>query len=283
MSLAINTNVASLNAQRYLASNTSGLNRVLEKLSSGFRINRSGDDAAGLQISESLRAQIRGSKKALNNVQDGISLLNIADAAQSIIQDNLQRIRELTIQAANDTNASAQRTAIGAEINARIADIDRIANSTQFNGQLLLAVSGVPSALNIQLGPNGSATNDVVNLVSALGDATTGASGLNLSSASVTSNSAAQAYLATIDTALASLNTKRALLGSITNRLDSAVNSLSVSIENLSSAESRIRNADVAIETAELTRFQILQQSASTILKQSNQAPQIALSLLQGG
>jgi flagellin len=282
MSLAINTNVASINAQRYLTNNTRNLNKVLEKLSSGFRINRAGDDAAGLQISETLRTQIRGSKKALDNVQDGISLLNIADAAQSIIQDNLQRIRELTVQAANDTNATAQRNAIAAEINARIADIDRIANSTQFNGVQLLN-SATPAAYYIQLGPNNSATNDVVNLVSALGDTTTGASGLNLSAANITSNSAAQAYLGTIDAALTSLNSKRALLGSITNRLDSAVASLSVSIENLSSAESRIRNADVAQETADMTRFQILQQSAANILQQANQAPQIALSLLRGG
>jgi flagellin len=281
MSLIVNTNVASINAQRYLATNTRDLNKVLEKLSSGFRINRAGDDAAGLQISETLRSQIRGSKKALDNVQDGISLLNIADSAQSIIQENLQRVRELTVQAANDTNASAQRTAIAAEIDARIADINRIANSTQFNGVQLLN-SAAPTSYFIQLGPNNSATNDVVNLFSALGDTTTGASGLNLSAASIASNSAAQAYLGTIDAALTALNSKRAVLGSITNRLDSAVASLSVSIENLSSAESRIRNADVAKETADLTRFQILQQSAANILKQSNQAPQIALSLLQG-
>ena len=123
----------------------------------------------------------------------------------------------------------------------------------------------------------------MVNLISALGDTTTAATGLNLSAASITSNSAAQAYLGTIDTALTNLNSRRAVLGSITNRLDSAVASLSVSIENLSSAESRIRNADVAMETADLTRFQILQQSAANILQQSNQAPQIALSLLRGG
>jgi flagellin len=282
MSLVVNTNVASINAQRYLSNNTKGLNTVLEKLSSGFRINRAGDDAAGLQISETLRTQIRGSKKALDNVQDGASLLNIADAAQGIIQDNLQRIRELTVQAANDTNATAQRSAIAAEIDARIADIDRIANSTLFNGVNLLNELS-PVNFRIQVGPNNSSTNDIVDLVSALGDTrATASTGLNLTLANVSSNAAAQAYLGIIDTALTNLNSKRAILGSISNRLESAINSLTVSIENLSGAESRIRNSDVAEETANLTRFQILQQSAANILKQSNQAPQIALSLLQG-
>jgi flagellin len=281
MSVIVNTNVASLNAQRHLGNNTLSLNRSLEKLSSGFRINRAGDDAAGLQISESLRAQIRGSKKALDNVQDGISILNIADGAQGVIVENIQRIRELTIQAANDTNATAQRTAIAAEINQRISDIDRIANSTLFNGVELLS-SGTPSSFYIQLGPNSSSTNDRIDIISALGDTTTGSGGLNLASADVSTSDAAIAYLDTIDTALEALNTKRATLGSITNRLESAVANLSVSIENLSSAESRIRNVNVAEESANLTRNQILQQGSSTILLQANQSAQLALSLIRG-
>jgi flagellin len=139
MPITINTNVAALNAQRNVESNTAGLNKSLERLASGFRINRAGDDAAGLQISETLRSQIRGSKQALSNAQDGINVLNIVDGAQGVIQDNLQRVRELTVQAANDTLASTQRTAIATEITQRLSDVDRIANSTTFNGVNLLS------------------------------------------------------------------------------------------------------------------------------------------------
>jgi flagellin len=145
MPLIVNTNIASINAQRYLTRNTDAYQKSLERLSSGYKINRAGDDAAGLQISESLRTQIRGSKKALDNVQDGLSVLNIADGAQGVIQDNLQRIRELAVQAANDTNATAQRLAISQEIEARRADIDRVSNTAKFNGVSLLNAAAPPN------------------------------------------------------------------------------------------------------------------------------------------
>jgi flagellin len=281
MPITINTNVGSINAQRNLDANSVALGKSLERLASGFRINRSGDDAAGLQISESLRAQIRGSKQALQNAQDGINVLNIADGAQSVIQDNLQRVRELTVQAANDTLAASQRTAISTEITQRLSDVDRIANSTTFNGVNLLS-SATPTNYYIQLGANNSSTNDRIDVAGGLGDLTTGASGLNITftSANLSSNTAAQTFLGTLDTALGSLNTKRATLGALTNRLESSVNNLSVSIENLSSAESRIRNVDVASESASLTRNQILQQASTSILSQANQSPSLALSLI---
>ena len=281
MPLIVNTNIASINAQRYLTRNTQSYQKSLERLSSGFRINRAGDDAAGLQISESLRSQIRGSTKANENVQDGLSVLNIADGAQSVIQDNLQRIRELTVQAANDTNATSQRTAIAQEIDARRADIDRVANSAKFNGVNLLS-STAPTTFKLQVGPNSSSANDIIDVVSALGNTTTSAGGINLTTANVSTNSAAQAYLDVVDSALSVLGTRRATLGSITNRLESASNNLTIGIENLSGAESRIRNVDVAAETAELTRNQILQQASSTVLIQANQSTQVALSLIQG-
>jgi flagellin len=280
MPIIVNTNIASINAQRHLDKNSGAYNKSLERLASGFRINRAGDDAAGLQISETLRTQIKGSKKALDNVQDGISVLNIADGAQGVIQDNLQRIRELTVQAANDTNATSQRTAISSEIEARRADIDRVANSTKFNGVSLLS-SSVPTSFVIQVGPNSSSSNDAINVISGLGNTSTSSGGLNITTANVSTNTAAQAYLDVIDAGLAILNTRRATLGALTNRLESSAQNLSISVENLSGAESRIRNVDVASESSELTRNQILQQASSTVLSQANQAPQLALSLLQ--
>ena len=281
MPITINTNVAAINAQRNVESNSNALNKSLERLASGFRINRAGDDAAGLQISESLRAQIRGSKQALSNSQDGINVLNIVDGAQSVIQDNLQRVRELTVQAANDTLATAQRTAISTEITQRLSDVDRIANSTTFNGVTLIASGTAPANYYIQLGANNSNTNDRIDVASGFGSNTTIGLGIaGFSAGNVADNSAAQTFLGTLDTALGNLNTKRAILGATTNRLESAVNNLSVSIENLSSAESRIRNVDVAQESASLTRNQILQQASTSILAQANQSPSLALSLI---
>jgi flagellin len=279
MAINVNTNVSSINAQRNLETNTKSYNTSLERLASGFRINRSADDAAGLQISETLRTQIRGSKKAQENAQDGINVLNIADGAQSVVQDNLQRVRELTVQAANDTLATAQRNAVATEINARRDDIDRIASSTKFNG-VSLASSTTPSTFKIQVGANSSSTNDSIDVVSALGSISTSSGGLNITTANVSTATAAQAYLDTIDTGLATLNSKRAALGALTNRLETSIQGLSVSVENLSGAESRIRNVDVASESAALTRNQILQQAATSILGQANQAPQLALSLI---
>ncbi|MBY0449709.1 MAG: flagellin FliC [Cyanobacteria bacterium] len=281
MPLIINTNVSSLNAQRNLGVNSANLNKSLERLSSGLRINRAGDDAAGLQISELFRAQIRGQQKAVDNTQDGINLLNLADGSYQTISDNLQRIRELTVQAANDTNATAQRTAIEGEIDQLRSDIDRIASATTFNGNILLG-SATPANLFIQVGSNNDNFKDRIDLVSALGNASTGTAGLNLSAASgqLQSNGSAQTYLGTVDAALSALNVKRSTLGALANRLQSASANAEVKIENLSAAESRIRNVDVAAESANLTRNQILQQASASILSQANQSSQLALKLI---
>jgi flagellin len=283
MPIVINSNISSLNAQRHLTNNTNMLGKSLEKLASGYRINRASDDAAGLQLSENLRSQIRGSQKAYDNVQDGINLLNIADGSMETITNNLQRMRELVVQAANDTYSSAQRDAINSEIDALRDDIDRIANATIFNGKTLLG-SGAVASMAIQLGANDDSTVDVLDVVSALGDtrATTG-TGLSLSASATTSisdNASAQTYLTDIDTALTTLNTKRATLGAYVNRLEGAAANLLNNIENQSAAESRIRNVDVASESATMTRNQILQQASATVLSQANQAPSLALKLL---
>lgn len=283
MPITVNTNIMSLNAQRNMTLNSNMLSKSLEKLASGYRINRAGDDAAGLAVSENLRAQIRGSKKALDNVQDGTNMLNIADGAFGTIQDNLQRIRELVVQAANETYSQAQRTALNQEIDQLRSDIDRIANSTQFNG-ITLATTAVPANFFVQIGANSNATNDRLDIVTALGDIrATVATGLNLvtaASANITSNATAQTFLGVVDTALTTLNTRRANLGAFSNRLESAASNLANGIENLSASESRIRNVDVASESAEMMRYQILQQASASILGQANQGPQLALKLL---
>jgi flagellin len=287
MPLIVNTNVSSLNAQRHLGNNTNALAKSMEKLSSGFRINRASDDAAGLQLSETLRSQIRGSQKAMDNVQDGINVLNIVDGAYSQITENLQRMRELAVQAANDTYATAQRSAIKSEINQLIADITRIASATEFNGVKLM--NGSATTFVIQLGANDVAAEDQLDLASAVsstgpfGNATAAALNASLTTGAllVDGSSNAREAITAIDSALATVNTRRGMIGSLTNRLEGAANNLSVSIENLSSSESRIRNVDVARESANLTRNQILQQASAAMLAQANQSPQLALQLLQ--
>ncbi len=285
MPIIVNTNIGSMSAQRHLGRNTNALNKSLERLSSGFRINRASDDAAGLQISENLRAQIRGSKKALDNTQDGINMLNIVDGAYQTIQDNLQRVRELAIQGASDTYGTAQRSAISNEIDQLQQDIDRIANSTVFNGVLLIA--NAPSggfalpgpSYFLQVGAN-STTNDEIDIINTLGDATSATLGFNTTSGSTHANF--QAIVDEIDTSMGTLNTRRATLGAVINRLESAASNLAISIENQSASESRLRDADIAYETAQMTRNQILQQSSAAILQQANQVPSLALQLLQG-
>jgi flagellin len=286
MTIQINTNVQSLNSQRLLARNTMSLNKSLEKLSSGFRINRSSDDAAGLQISEVLRSQIRGSQKANDNVQDGINVLNTADGALSTVVDNLQRMRELAVQGANDTLGADQRSAINLELNQLTRDIDRITKATEFNGQKLFSTV---DTYNIQVGAESDSSINVLNI----GSASSALGVLNASSLSlatgtaltiaftVSNNSSALNAISVIDTALQAVGTRRAAIGAMTNRLQSASTNLSISVENISASESRIRNVDVAKESAEMTKNQILQQAAATILSQANQAPNLALNLLR--
>jgi flagellin len=285
MGIQINTNVQSLNAQRLLGQNTNNLGRSLEKLASGFRINKSSDDAAGLQISESLRSQIRGSQKANDNVQDGINVLNTADGSLSTITDNLQRMRELSVQGANDTLNTDQRSAINKELKQLTADISRIANATEFNGKKLF--SSVTN-FKIQVGAeSASATNvlDIGGTNSALGTLQATSLGLQAAGAAmkvgVGTNASALKAISTIDAALQTVGNRRASIGAMTNRLGSASTNLAISIENFSASESRIRNVDVAKESAEMTKNQILQQAAATVLGQANQAPNLALQLLR--
>jgi len=281
MSIVVNNNIASLIAQRNLNNSTQNLIKSIERLSSGYRINRASDDAAGLSISENLRAQIRGNAKAMNNIQDGINMLSIAEGGLAVIGENMQRIRELCIQAANETNATSEKNAILSEINARLSDINRISGSAQFNNLSLL--DGTLSSAKLQIGA-GSASINVIDISAVLSESVDSSTiGVSLSVTGATwSGDNIRSYLDSIDTALNTISEKRSNLGAFQNRLESALENLTVMNENLQSAESRIRDLDVAAESANMTKYQILQQASASVLSQANRIQQIALPLIQG-
>lgn len=274
MSSVINTNVMSLNAQRNLLRSSGDLATSMQRLSTGLRINSAKDDAAGLAISERMTSQIRGMNQAVRNANDGISLVQTAEGALQEVTNNLQRIRELAVQSANDTNSGDDRTALQAEVTQLLAEIDRVADQTQFNGKKL--IDGTFSAAVFQVGANNGDTITITSLT----DANTAAlfSGGN---PDISSQAGAAAALSAVDTALQTVNTDRADMGALQSRFESAVTSLQTSSENLSAARSRIQDADFAAETANLTRAQILQQAGVAMLSQANAAPQNVLALLR--
>lgn len=276
MGLRINTNTASLNAQRNLRSSKLGLDKSLERLSSGYRINRAGDDAAGLAISENLRAQIRGLKQAQRNAQDGISLIQVAEGSLNEISGILIRLRELGVQAASDTIGPVERQFLNVEYDQLVSEIDRIADGTEFNGTLLL--SGTGSILDFQIGTRNDPNIDRLSFDASKADANSAALGVNLTS--VADKASAQNSLSAIDQAIVSVSAMRADFGAIQNRLQSTINNIAVSIENMSAANSRIRDVDVAEESAELTMNNILLNAGTSVLAQANQTSQVALGLL---
>jgi len=281
MGLRINTNIASINAQRNLARTQLDLERSLDRLSSGLRITRAGDDAAGLAISENLRAQVRGLSQAQRNANDGISVIQTAEGALNEISNILIRLRELAVQSASTAGISnSERSFLQNEFSSLQSEITRIASATQFGGRTLLdgSLSGTGNSLTFQVGIFNNATVDRFTLD--IGNATASGLAISASDAAVSTAASAQAALATIDTALTSLSTLRGNLGASQNRLQSTINNLSVSIETLSSANSRIRDVDVAAETAALTRGQVLQQAGIAVLAQANVSSQVALTLL---
>jgi flagellin len=269
----VNTNVSSLNAQRQLAGSGNALNTSFERLSSGFRINRASDDAAGLQITDRMTTQIQGLNQAVRNANDAISLTQTAEGAMQEITNSLQRIRTLAVQSQNGINTSADRTALQKEVSALKTEISRIGTTTQFAGVDLLT-GGYSAAFLV--GANGGQTISV-NLSRTGGF---GASGLSLSNTTVATAADASAALTAIDSAISSIGAARADLGALQNRFQSTIRNLSNIVENVSSARAQIRDTDFATETAELTRNQIIQQASTTILSQANQRPQSALSLL---
>jgi flagellin len=274
MGLRVNTNVASVNAQRNLVNTTDRLNRSLERLSSGLRITRASDDAAGLAISERFRAEIRSLAQAQRNANDGVSMLQIAEGALNETSGILIRLRELAIQSANGTLGSGERNTLNDEFQALVGEISRIAAVTEFNGTQVLN-GGSSVSVTFQIGTNNTA-NDRITVTGV--DAT--ASGVGVSGLSITTVSGAQAALSSIDAAIDTVSNLRAQFGAAQNRLESAIRSIAVAIENTTAAESRIRDVDVASETAEMTRNQVLQQAGVAVLAQANVSTQAALRLL---
>lgn len=277
MGLRVNTNIASLTAQRNLGVATSRLQGNYARLASGLRIAVAADDAAGLAISERMRSQIRSYGVAGRNAMDGVSLAQTAEGSLNEVSGILGRMRELSMQSANGTLSDSDRATLDTEFSQLKDEINRIATTTVFNGINLLdgsASNGIP----IQVGIENSPSNDVIT-VTLEGSSTTE---LGIPTTDVLSISNAQAALASIDAAIDTVNDARGALGAQQNRMESALRSIQVQRENLSASESRIRDVDVAEETADLTRNSIMQQSATQILTQANVQPQIALQLLQG-
>jgi flagellin len=257
------------------------LEKSLEKLSTGLRINRAADDAAGLSVSEQLRTQVRGLAMGNRNIQDGISLLNIAEGALIEIEDMLQRMRELSIQAANDTLTATERNYIQIEFDRLKDEVDRISDGTQYNSQKLLNGTDVwATGGTLHVGPNDNNDGADVVLIT-IGGVTTGSMSIDGNNCVVTTQTAATAAITSLDTALTQVNNLRADLGASTNRLEHALNNQSNQEQNMTAAESTIRDADFAYETMQFTRNQILQQSSTAMLAQANMVPQSVLSLLQ--
>ena len=276
MSLFVNTNVSSLSARRFLNDTTTNLSTAFERLSSGFRINSAKDDAAGLQISDRMTSQIMGLDQAVRNANDGISVAQTIEGALQESTSALQRIRVLAIQSQNGINSVADRNALQKEVSALKAEMTRIADTTQFGGVDVLKGDYSSKFL---VGANSGQTISI-NVSRPLGFGTSGLfPGFDLS---VSTPAAASASLDAIDAAIEAVDDKRADLGAIQNRFQSTIRNLSNISENVSAARSRILDTDFAVETANLTRLQIIQQASTTILAQANQRPQAALSLLQG-
>jgi flagellin len=278
MGLRINTNIASLNSQRNLRLTRQNLDKNFERLSSGSRINRAGDDAAGLAISENLRAQIKGLSQAERNAQDGISLVQVAEGGLQEISNILIRLRELAVQGASDTVGATERKFLNTEYEALLSEIDRIANATEFNRIPLL--NGTGTVFDIQVGTRNNPNVDRITFFdSSSSDVSAVALGINLSN--VADKASAQNSLAAIDGAIVSVSSIRADFGAMQNRLQSIINNLAISIENMSAANSRIRDTDIASETAELTKNNILMQAGTAVLSQANTSLTHALNLLK--
>ncbi|MDA7025527.1 flagellin Hag [Bacillus sp. CLL-7-23] len=275
--MRINHNIAALNTLNRLSSNNSASQKNMEKLSSGLRINRAGDDAAGLAISEKMRGQIRGLEMASKNSQDGISLIQTAEGALTETHAILQRMRELAVQAGNTgTEQNEDRTAIQSEVTALINEIDGISTRTEFNGKKLLNNS-VVGGFTFQIGANATQQLNVT-----IGDM--GATALGVNAIDVTAFTTAGTFdtqIALLDTAITNVSNQRANLGAVQNRLEHTINNLGAASENLTAAESRIRDVDMAKEMSEFTKNNILSQASQAMLAQANQQPQSVLQLLR--
>lgn len=308
MALVVNTNITALIAQANLKKNTFSVQQSMTELSSGLRINSAADDAAGLTIAKNLQGQIQGNQQALQNSQDGTSILQITEGALNTIGNDMQRIRQLVVQAGNGTNSQQQLNAIAQEIGARAADIDRIANSTSFNGIGLLSGSAIAAgSCRLQIGANSPVATNTLDIASALATCTCSALGFYsgnygavataiasagnvwdptgsqtiASFTNLISGDVARVFLSAIDVSINNITGRLSQIGAYENQLQSVQSNLQSSITNFTASNSRIMDADVASASSTLVQNQVLQQAAVTVLSQANQTPQLALTLLK--
>lgn len=277
MSIVVNTNVASLMVQRNLSKATSSLQTSMQRLSTGMKINNAGDDAAGLALSEKINGQLSASDVCKNNAQTGINMLNIADGDLDIINQNLQRIKDLAVQSANGVYSDSERLSMDQEVQLRIEEINRIASSSTFSDVNLL--DGTIADMKLQIGTGSDEAQNTIDISDAFQEATATALGVTVG-ASISTAANARAMIDLIDTAVNNISTRRSVIGASVNRLNSTVDRLDVRKENLQSTYSTIRDTDIASESTNLTKQQILQQSAATLLQQANQTPALALTLI---
>ena len=277
MSIDINTNIASIDAQRNLDTTQLSLNQSMQRLSSGLRINSAADDAAGMAISESMQANIGSMTQAVQNANDGISMTETAEGALNETSTLLINMRQLATQASNGTMSASDLSNIQVEFSALQSEISRVSNVTSFNGLNLLNGS-LSGGTTLQIGAGNTADD---KLTVTIGNASAATLSVDSSSAAVSTQAAAQASLAAIDSAINQVSTMQGSLGSIQNRLQDAINNLQVAVENTTAANSRIVDVDVASETANLSRSQVLEQAGISVLSTANQLPQLALKLLQ--
>lgn len=288
MAIIVNTNMSALKTQRNLNNATTSLNQALERMSTGLKINSAKDDAAGMYVATNLAKQISGSKIAQSNVATGANVLSTVEGDLNVILDNLNRIRDLTVQASNGVYDANSKKAMSDEVAARMQEIDRVAKASNFNGLKLLdgsVATGSPNGLRLQVGANSDKDANAIFVDKTIFEAKSSTK-LGLKSAADTatvfnSATAAAAYIDTIDTAIQTVTTSKSTIGAVQNRLDAAADSLVTTIENASAAKSTIMDADIAEESAEYTKQQILQQTSSTLLVQANQLPSLAINLIQ--
>ena len=279
MGLRIATNISSLTSQRHLRNTRKLLDKSLERLASGYRINRAGDDAAGLAISEKLRGKIRGLVQAQRNANDGVSLIQVAEGGLNEIQNILVRLRELGVQAASDTIGPKERRYLDEEYQSLKEEMDRIANSTEFNGTVLL--DGTGGTLDFQINTGGLNLLGVDRISFNAFKLDVNADKLGLEEVGIADKFSSQRSLGIIDVAIDEVASIRGELGALENRLTSTLKNISISVENLSAARSRIKDVDIANESAELTKLNILMQAGISVLSQANNVPQMALQMLQ--
>ena len=278
MGLRINTNIQALAAQRHMGINNENLRNSLEHLASGSRINRAGDDAAGLAISEKIKADVRSLRQANRNANDGISLIQVAEGGMNEVGNILVRMRELSIQAASDTISDTERSFLEKEVRQLKSEVDRIANTTEYVGMKLL--DGSAPSLEVQVGSHNNPLND--RLVLDTGTLTSSVAALGVDGVSVETKANSQVNLEMIDQAIQRVSENRATLGALQNRIQSTIANLNIYRENLEAANSRIRDTDMAEESSQLMRNSILSQASVAVLSQANQVPALALKLLNG-